>query len=58
MKLDRQDKENLSEIRFGKAREFLRDAQANIEETRDSLHKAEALLKQIDELRHGITDGT
>ena len=136
MKLNKQDKENLSEIRFEKAGEFLRDAQANIEETRyktgvnrayyavlqavrsllvlegldaethsgaitllslhfvkpgllpletiktvklllsrrtdvdygdfdsitaeeaqDSLRKAEALLKQIDELRRGITAG-
>ncbi|MEX2445553.1 MAG: HEPN domain-containing protein [Alkalispirochaeta sp.] len=34
MKLNRQDKENLSEIRFGKAGEFLRDARANMEEAR------------------------
>lgn len=35
MKLSRQDKENLSDIRFTKAQEFLRDAQANIAEDRD-----------------------
>ncbi|TVR68151.1 MAG: HEPN domain-containing protein [Spirochaetaceae bacterium] len=34
MKLSRQDKEELSRIRFEKAREFLRDAQANVEESR------------------------
>lgn len=35
MKLSRQDKENLSDIRFAKAQEFLRDAKANIAEGRD-----------------------
>ena len=34
MKLTRQDKEQLSEIRFAKAQEFFRDAQANIGENR------------------------